>query len=423
MARKAIVLVHGLGAKANGEGIENFTQAIKTHHQHAKVSIKDSPPVRGQVGHQLVVEPLKEGEPVTHDVYEMFWGDQKVGISDVNRVLKPFKALGLVFYWLGTKGILRWNDAGKRWTLLLSMLTLVLWYLSLLALMALAVVKVPGDEDAPKKEKVGELFIDQQTAYGGFSLQDSESPELSAVAAADTTVSIDSVASSATKKKKKDSLRNRYDRTKKRIFDYIRDSYWIAILALLGTSFFSHAKVKTAIDGIYFFREYLKQKDIRNRIRTRLKIITFELLESGEYDEILIVGNSFGSVISVEFFSTFDLDIKGTSIKLVTMGSALSFLQKREAWLGEMMQKVYDNDKLHAWHDYYSKYDWLSSQTRVEEQNHSRATDFFSTEVPMRKNIFQRWENHNRYLHDQMVIDRILAIEKKPQPQKSEEEL
>ncbi len=339
--KNAIVYVHGGLVKEQGEATSTFIKDIKEHYEKAKNVVEEIPPLKGHVGQRLILSDYANTTSTTTDIYEVFWADVRNTLLEKSHLSKAVITGGILRYWLTARGLFRKADTTKRWTLLLTIGFIVVWYLAIVALLGAFVFEFFAEE-----EQMAKIISDLKYYEIG-----------------------------------------------------------IALSTLLVTTPY----VIRSMDVIHFIKQYLTTSDIRIKIRKRIKEIVHELIESGEYDQITVVGDSFGAAIATDFVAHLDLDTKAVKIRLVTFGAALSFMAKKEAFVNDWIEKVHKNERVDAWYDFFSNYDWLSSRTRVEDQLNTEGTYFWSLEVPMDKNITKRFSNHLKYSKNNMVLTHVFS--------------
>lgn len=133
-----------------------------------------------------------------------------------------------------------------------------------------------------------------------------------------------------------------------------------AILAFLGVS------VTASTDLADLFRRYLGNAVDANGLRTGDVIrSTVEdtlqlLLQRRKYEDVVIVGHSFGALIALDAVETIDCEVF-----LVTLGGFLAFLSSESIRVQNLIGTCVKGQNLRGWIDYYSDEDMFSAPSPI----------------------------------------------------------
>lgn len=278
--------------------------------------------VGGEGGECLIPKPLREGggppQPpplASIDVFEAYWADMIPEQGEQPPWTKLRQGLDLVGYWVFSPG--SWRAVGhamRNGSLLIALglimggLTLVAWYLMLAVL------------------------VGQTVAPGGTVPQ-----ELAAVPLVSDLV---------------------------RLFGegtgWIATHAWWAVLPFLLTMLQADALVLLA----RFTRDYFENRadesgiGLRDRLRRRVAGVLETVLEA-DYDEVVIVAHSFGTVIATDILADWPHEADLGRLSLVSLGSPITVLRHRSPWLENEHRALLQSRRPAVWLDFYSPNDWL----------------------------------------------------------------
>ena len=143
----------------------------------------------------------------------------------------------------------------------------------------------------------------------------------------------------------------------------ILDSWTVFILIGIILSFVGAISLDKMVDQAYFVKRYLGNVGgiaLRNKIRSRLKKITDDILN--DYEQVTILAHSFGAIIGTDFLADYP---SRKTLKYITLGGNIKLLSYRSTWIEKEIKKCLDNQVVSKWDDYYSKQDWLGAETPI----------------------------------------------------------
>lgn len=278
--------------------------------------------VGGESGERLNPKPLREDAGALQppplasiDVFEAYWADMIPEQGEQPPWIKLRQGLDLVGYWVFSPR--SWRAVGhamRNGSLLIALglimggLTLVAWYVLLAVL------------------------VGQTVAPGGTVPQD-----LAAVPLVSDLVRLFGEATG-----------------------WIATHAWWAVLPFLLTMLQADALVLLA----RFTRDYFENRadesgiGLRDRLRQRVAG-TLEAVLEADYDEVVIVAHSFGTVIATDILADWPHNADIRRLSLVSLGSPITVLRHRSTWLENERRTLLQSRRPAVWLDFYSPNDWL----------------------------------------------------------------
>jgi hypothetical protein len=305
--RNAIIFIPGLFSQEQkyylnifSEGLEN--QSVFYFKNTGEITIP------GYSGERLALYSIDNSLEAYIDIYEGFWLDiiAEEKLSDKDLKTKLLGGTDLLFYWLFSK---IWQAFFEVPSLIIgltsTLLSLVLWYYGILLTIIKEIVTNKGLFGQILPESLVKVF--ENTSY---------------------------------------------------IFDKWLFFIMIGLIIYLSTSSFNKI-----VDASFFAKRYLSNVggiNLRNKINSRIRKITDDILNN--YDNVTIIGHSFGGVIGTVFLADYQSKIP---VKYITLGSTNKLLSYRSKIIFEAVQKCIENPIISEWQDYYSYQDWLGSDAII----------------------------------------------------------
>ena len=130
-------------------------------------------------------------------------------------------------------------------------------------------------------------------------------------------------------------------------------SAWIWVVALVVLQIIPANQM---LDIVYSVQCYLREPEMRMRVRGRLSNRLARADSSGAYDQIVVVAHSFGTVVAIEVLDNFHFQ---TPARVVTLGSPVEVVAARHGPLRQSIEAAARNATLVRWDDVISDQDWL----------------------------------------------------------------
>ena len=297
----------------------------------------------------------------TVDVFEAYWGDMVIDRSLGTPFDRLVRGLGLLSYWFLSPvwGAFRHNRA-LTLGLLSSGVLLLLWYFS--------IVIVASEALLAAQSSAGEssAIVSPLVSIAGFLLP---------------------LAQFVTQ-----------------IPDW---SYYVVIVGIFGAS-----NADRVADIATFCRDYLTDHvnetgiGLRNRVGQRVRD-TFDLIHSEGYDEVIVVGFSFGAVVAVDVLADHPDGAKLARTRLVTWGAPLTPLVYRSVWMRGEVKALLARTDLAGWDDFHSRVDWLGApvpgHARETAARQDRSAPWLSERLALEAGLWQilGGQAHLRYFQSQ----------------------
>lgn len=314
-------------------------------------------PLRGAAGPQ-------PASLTSIDVFEAYWADMIPQQAEQAPWTKLLQGLELVGYWVFSLGSWKAVAASLRrgssliaLGLLMGGLTLVAWYLLLAVLVGQAVA--PGGAVPQDLEGIP-VVRDIVHAYG--------------LAAG-----------------------------------WIAGNAWWAVLPFLLTMLQVDALVLLA----RFIKDYFENREdesgvgLRDRVRRRIAG-TLESVLAGDYDEVVVLAHSFGTVIATDILADWPHEADLKRLCLISLGSPITVLRHRSRWLEQERCELLQARRLATWIDFFSPSDWLCGAFTGHRESYGEAMSrCLSFEAPWPQRLSGR--THLLYYRDPGVLEQLAA--------------
>jgi len=369
--RRAIILIPGMKREERFVRRDILINNLETVERHPLSRVGDVV-VGGETGLRLAFDVLRGGEAESGsadgaltnlDVFEAYWADMIPEQTELPPWSKLFNGLELVGYWVFS--LRSWRAVISSFSngsfaialgLVMGGLTLVLWYLLLAVLVGQAVAPggvIPEELDIPV---VGE-------AVGFFG----------------------------------------------RASGWLATHAWWAVLPFLLTLLQVDAIVLLA----RFIKDYFENQEdengvgLRDRLRKRIAT-TLRTVMAEDYDEVVIVAHSFGTVIATDILADWPHRDDFKRLSLVSLGSPVTVLRYRSSWLEAERGEILKGDRLTSWVDFFAPSDWLCGAFTGHRARYGAAMSrSLSFEAPWPQRLSGR--THLLYYRDPQVLECLAA--------------
>lgn len=354
-----VILVSGLSASSSGSYIDKLCEGIRDYFSANNLSFRQVEQPSGLETSNKKQFCLTEtdGSTRTIDVQEITWSELIPPLFNQKNTTQLLSGFALIFYWIWSKRV--WKVAKHGWYMLASMLfascVMILWYVGLFLAVGAS--------------------LDTQTSHASPS-----------VAAGDLLTQLSNSVPALTDAigKMASSL----------------GSWHLFGLALALSTL---APTKTIVNHSYSAQSYLTNRDnVFYKIRSRLFAAFHDASKHQHYQQITVVGYSFGSIPAIEALAAYH---GAQQIRFISLGSPRMLMAARAERLEKATKQLIANTQIVHWYDYYSKYDFLCSKPL----QHQDATQYSSFElnqaVPFSEQL--NGKSHEAYFYDWEVIARI----------------
>ncbi|WP_420349055.1 hypothetical protein [Pelagibius sp.] len=372
--RRAIVLIPGMKREERFQRRDILANNLETVERFPVTRVGEIM-VGGEAGLRFRVDPLRD-DPLLGDgdapggstsqcvdVFEAYWADMIPEQTELPPWAKLYKGLELVGYWVFSlrtwQAVLSSLTKGSflvAFGLLIGGATLVVWYLLLAVLVGQAVApggSVPQELNLPV---IGD-------AVGAFG--------------------------SAT--------------------GWLASHAWWAVLPFLLTMLQVDAIVLLA----RFIKDYFENREdeqgvgLRDRLRRRVGT-TLEAVLKADYDEVVVMAHSFGTVVATDIFADWPHRADFKRLTYVSLGSPIGVLRFRSAWLEAERETLLNADRLVRWLDFFSPSDWLCGAVTGHRARYGEAMSRrLSFEAPWPQKLSGR--THLEYYRDPRVLESCVA--------------
>jgi hypothetical protein len=132
-------------------------------------------------------------------------------------------------------------------------------------------------------------------------------------------------------------------------------------IAVLLTFFQADSLVRIAEFAKQYLLNAADETDVglRDRVKMRVRAVLSAVFDSGYYDEVYVVGHSFGSVVAIDVLSGWGHPKDLEKMTLVTWGSPVAVLRHRSAWLRGQLENLRKSTGIRRWFDFHSRTDWM----------------------------------------------------------------
>ena len=368
--RRALVLIPGMMREERFRRREVLVSNLETVERHP-LTRGEEITLGGETGLRLTLMLLRGGDGARQappfasiDVFEAYWADMIPEQAEQAPWTKLFQGLELVGYWVFNPGTwraavhsLRHGSLLIALGLLMGGLTLVAWYVMLAVLVGQAIA--PGGR-VPEELAAIPVLSDLVHAYGIVS-------------------------------------------------DWLAAHAWWAVLPFLLAMLQVNALVLLA----RFIKDYFENREdkngvgLRDRVRKRIAG-TLEAVLAADYDEVMVVAHSFGTVIATDILADWPHEADLKRLSLVSLGSPIAVLRYRSAWLEQERRAVLEARRLPAWVDYYSPSDWLcGAVTGHRERYGADMSRKLAFEAPWPQKL--TGQTHLLYYRDPRVLEQLAA--------------
>lgn len=372
--RRALVLIPGMMREERFRRRDILIANLETVEQHP-LRRGEEVSAGGETGQRLTLEPLR-GAPngqggeaaappfASLDVFEAYWADMIPEQVELPPWSKLMKGLELVGYWVFSLGSwravassLRSGSSMIAIGLIMGGLTLIAWYLMLAVLVGQAVA--PGGA-VPDELKDLPLISDLVALFG-------------------------------------------------RTTGWLAANVWWAVLPFLLAMLQVDALVLLA----RFIKDYFENRvddsgvGLRDRVRKRVGG-TMEAVLAAGYDEVVVVAHSFGTVIATDILADWPHEADLQRLSLVSMGSPITVLRYRSAWLEGERRGMLKPQRLATWIDFFSPSDWLCGAVTGHRESYGTAMSRnLNFEAPWPQRI--TGQTHLLYYRDPRVLEQLAA--------------
>lgn len=358
MARRAIIVIPGLAREERNRRRDILVANMENVAVRTPVIARAEMIAPGLDGISLTVEDGSATREV--DIFEAYWGDIWVESEPNTPQARLVEGFGLLGYWFVSPVWLAFlHNRTLTFGLLASGVLLLLWYVSVLILVSEAAI-------------AGNL--------GGVEWLGPFGDLVTAVA--------------------------------QEIAGWSNQKYWFVVAGVLGAGMADWV-ARIAV----FCRDYLTDKvnaegtGLRSRIGKRVREV-FNHVHAAGYDDVTVLGFSFGAVIAVDLLADQPNAEKLARTRLVTWGAPIVPLRYRSDWMDRELRALLDEDRIAGWDDYCSGLDWLGAPVPFHKAVAAGKTPPWKSErVVLEAGLWQAMtgESHTRYFQTQPVIEDLLA--------------
>ena len=365
--RRAIVLIPGMMREERFHRRDVLVSNLETVERHPLVRGGEVS-AAGECGLRLTLAPLRGGGGppalASLDVFEAYWADMIPEQAEQAPWTKLLQGLELVGYWVFSLGTwkavatsLRRGSSLIAVGLLMGGLTLVAWYLMLAVLVGQAVA--PGGQ--VPEELAGIPVISELVRAFGLAT------------------------------------------------GWLAGNAWWAVLPFL----LAMLKVDALVLLARVVKDYFENREdesgvgLRDRVRRRIAG-TLESVLAADYDEVVVLAHSFGTVIATDILADWPHEADLKRLSLVSLGSPIAVLRYRSAWLESERQEVLQTRRLTTWVDFFSPSDWLCSAVTGHRESYGKGMS--------RRLVFEApWpqklsgQTHMLYYRDPRVLEQLAA--------------
>jgi len=368
--RRAIVLIPGMKREQRFYRRDVLVANLETVERHPLVRGEEVS-VGGECGLRLALAPLRAGDAAAApdglasvDVFEAYWADMIPEQAEQAPWTKLWQGLELVGYWVfcwrSWQAVAMSLCRGSSLIalgLLMGGLTLIAWYIMLAVLVGQAVA--PGGK-VPEELAGIPVVSDVVAVYGAAA-------------------------------------------------GWIAGNAWWAVLPFLLAMLQVDALVLLA----RFIKDYFENREdesgvgLRDRVRRRIAG-ALESVLTGDYDEVVVVAHSFGTVIAADILADWPHEGDLKRLSLVSLGSPIGVLRYRSAWLESERRELLQSRRFAAWVDFFSPSDWLcGAVTGHRESYGATMSRRLSFEAPWPQKL--SGQTHMLYYRDSRVLEQLAA--------------
>lgn len=344
-SKQAIIFIPGLQKMEKGESLDLLVKGMLEFQEEGECKLRSQIDVSGFNGVELdfILSDRKEKKI---ELFEAYWGDLIGSLDQVEPVKKIFKSSELLIYWLFSP---IWKSFFSSKFLVLNIvggaLLLMAWYLGILT--------------------IGLIAIAESQNFLGISLSENASQNLKCIA-----------------------------------------EYFGGTKLWLGSSIImSFFPVNSLVRIAEITKIYFQSLSLKSKIRNRVKELFQNCLENKQYHSISLVSHSFGCIVLTDLIADDTLVVNEKNIKVITLGSPISFLIHRSKWLCSRFEKFKENHLINNWVNFYSESDWFGS--KLDDIKNER---FLQINMPDEASFFDKMmgKPHNIYFESYQVFREII---------------
>ncbi|MGI6454718.1 MAG: hypothetical protein ACOX5R_03745 [bacterium] len=338
--RRAIVLIPGIKREEKFARREALVKNLLTIESYPLERVGEIE-IAGESGQRLKAKSPRDPN-LPHapdiDVFEAYWADMTPNQVDTTPWQKLLNGLRLLIYWQAWPF---WKACGNSFYITLGLITggllLVLWYLSLVLLVADAISQDPMiREYADQAPLVGTLlqgFLKLTSLIGNWEL-------------------------------------------------------WALTAICLA-----FVPVDELVQIARFIKDYFEDKPdrdevgLRARVKTRVRSTLTNVLKES-YDEVFIVSHSFGTIIAIDILADWHEMNDFNRIVFFTLGSPFAVMRYRWGELNGEIKKLQQKCQSRpCWFDFYSNSDWLCTAIPEHQQMYPDKSFHLNFKAPVLQKI------------------------------------
>lgn len=184
------------------------------------------------------------------------------------------------------------------------------------------------------------------------------------------------------------------------------------LMAICGVPFVGI--ISNGIQISFSIRSYLKniasaahEKGVRDRIQDRIRAVLRKVYDTG-YDEVILIGHSFGCVIAIDMLSHWQNDEDLSRTTFISWGSPADLVRHKSKGVKEGLSWLAMQKTGLKWFDVHSKNDFMCSYITAHKDNYPPHT---SVELAFESSWLQRLsgETHMNYFVDPKALGLILT--------------
>jgi hypothetical protein len=305
-----LLLVPGAGRVAHGWQRDRLVAGLSAAAEGVRISRVEG---SGSPPQAIRLKVTKGTDERLIDVVETYWNDLMPSLANLDARTKFARGTSLVIYWAFSgiwKGFLgrKYLTAG----MVLSGVALVAWYYGTFALFVEA---LRNSDDAPA------VLRDSATTVG-------------------------------------------------QVMDLVAGwEVWVFATAAMGL-----IPVNLLVEIMDFSKRFLSNERVgesglglRVAVRNRVLEQVRAALAAHPYQNLIVVGHSFGCLVALDFLADLPLPAN-LHLRFVTVGSSIELLSHKDKWPLAEMEKCASRPELQAWVDVIGDRDWFASGTPLPKQ-------------------------------------------------------
>ncbi|MEM0988487.1 MAG: hypothetical protein AAGK00_06360 [Pseudomonadota bacterium] len=416
--RRAIVLVPGWARDRRGAMLGLLVNNL---------SKNDSMPVEAPSEGAITGETYRRLKPTATspgpdrpevDVYEAHWADLAREEEETGGFKRFARATGLILYWVLHHWWIRRSRQSLvlAWTILFSGAILLAWYVVILLAFSNYLVATFDTPPAVEQKTAQASFLHQRAADGGTPPTRTESGQMGGGGASGPSARADEVLSPTDVR---DTLLGYVYQQIAPVLRWLSE-HSASIIVIL-TAVLASVNATGFIAVARFAQDYLQSganegldMDVTQRVQNTLNHVYAhedpEKPGSPYYDEVVVLGHSFGAVIALEALAGWGNTSVTERTTLVTWGSVISSMAARcPDRVGKKVEEACAGAIPH-WIDVYSKRDGLSGP--VPEQRAAFPGACFEPRFPVSlAQVFFSSTPHMMYFYNHETLGMLLRSE------------